>query len=328
MPVFPIPVFVGVVLVFLAVRMWLVVGRATPLAGLAALCGAQSLIIALAQHYGVSGTRGLQPISATLIPPAAWLALLVTAVRGVQRTDLLHAAGPLTALLALAVQPYALDVLIPLVFAGYGGAILWWVRRNGTDGLPRLALASGERPRLLWTVIGAALIASAFSDVLIVAVVVAGADHLRLWIVSFYTGLNLIVIGGLSLSPELSTVDDLRSEPPKATEEDSQIMARLEVLMADKRPYLDPDLTLNVLARKLSLPAKQLSAAINRSTGENVSRYINGARIRAAQEALAKGQTVTQAMFAAGFNTKSNFNREFLRVTGHSPSGWQRTQGG
>ena len=327
MPVFPIPVFVGVVLIFLAARMWLAMGRATPLAGLAALCGLQSLVIALAQHYGLQGMRELQPITATLIPPAAWLALLVTAVRGVQRLDLLHAVGPVMALLALAVQPYALDVLIPLLFAGYGAAILWLVRRGGADGLPRLRLAAGDRPGLLWTVIGAALIASAFSDVLIVGAVVAGSEHLRPWIVSLYTGLNLILIGGLSLSPDLSGEDEATPEPPQATPEDSQIMARLDTLMADKRPYLDPDLTLNVLSRKLSVPAKQLSAAINRSTGENVSRYINGARIRTAQEALLQGRTVTQAMFAAGFNTKSNFNREFLRVTGQSPSDWQKGQG-
>ena len=86
--------------------------------------------------------------------------------------------------------------------------------------------------------------------------------------------------------------------------------------------YLDPDLTLARLARRMTLPAKQVSAAVNRVTGENVSRLINGYRIRHACERLAAGDGVTTAMLASGFNTKSNFNREFLRVTGMSPSRW------
>ncbi|MGL5010519.1 MAG: helix-turn-helix domain-containing protein [Paracoccaceae bacterium] len=92
--------------------------------------------------------------------------------------------------------------------------------------------------------------------------------------------------------------------------------------MARDKPYLDPNLTLAHLARKLRVPAKTLSAAINRATGENVSRFVNAERIRHAQSILLRGETVTEAMLASGFNTKSNFNREFLRVAGASPSDW------
>ncbi|NHF73821.1 AraC family transcriptional regulator [Paracoccus xiamenensis] len=37
---------------------------------------------------------------------------------------------------------------------------------------------------------------------------------------------------------------------------------------------------------------------------------------------LLQGQSVADAMLSSGFNTKSNFNREFLRVAGASPSDW------
>jgi AraC-like DNA-binding protein len=76
------------------------------------------------------------------------------------------------------------------------------------------------------------------------------------------------------------------------------------------------------LARKLIVPAKQLSAAINRTKGENVSRYINRQRIEEACRLLSTGQSITVAMLDSGFNTKSNFNREFLRVKGSNPSTW------
>lgn len=134
----------------------------------------------------------------------------------------------------------------------------------------------------------------------------------------------LLALGALSLSRSLSDMpeerhDNAATATASASEEDTQIIARLDALVEEGGLYLDPDLTLTRLARRLGLPVKTLSSAINRVTGENVSRYINARRIKAACDALASGQSVTEAMLSAGFNTKSDFNREFLRVTGKTP---------
>ncbi len=99
-------------------------------------------------------------------------------------------------------------------------------------------------------------------------------------------------------------------------------MDRLNALMDEETLFLDADLTLDRLSRRLRVPVKQLSAAINRTTGDNVSRYVNAFRIRCACQHLQAGDTVTNAMLSSGFNTKSNFNREFLRLKGCSPSTW------
>ena len=151
-----------------------------------------------------------------------------------------------------------------------------------------------------------------------------GAPEWHPWIISINSSVMLLLIGMLSLSNALDGDDSASEEPeaPEASEQDAEIVARLDALMEAERLYLDPDLTLTRLARRLIVPVKQVSAAINKVTGENVSRYINAARIKAAQEALAAGESVTNAMLASGFNTKSNFNREFLRVTGQAPSEW------
>ena len=42
-------------------------------------------------------------------------------------------------------------------------------------------------------------------------------------------------------------------------------------------------------------------------------------------ESLMDGESVTTAMLSSGFNTRSNFNREFRRITGKSPSDWRAT---
>jgi AraC-like DNA-binding protein len=43
---------------------------------------------------------------------------------------------------------------------------------------------------------------------------------------------------------------------------------------------------------------------------------------------LEQGRTITAAMLESGFNTKSNFNREFLRLKEISPSAWIARQPG
>lgn len=93
--------------------------------------------------------------------------------------------------------------------------------------------------------------------------------------------------------------------------------------MRGRQLYLDPDLTLARMARMLGVPAKVLSAAVNQASGGNVSRYVNGWRITRAAELWARGTPVTSAMLESGFATKSNFNREFQRIKGCTPSQWR-----
>jgi AraC-like DNA-binding protein len=72
--------------------------------------------------------------------------------------------------------------------------------------------------------------------------------------------------------------------------------------------------------------AGQAVRSNNRASGENVSRYVNRLRIENACRLMLQGQNVTAAMLDSGFNTKSNFNREFLRLKQESPSKWLEAQ--
>lgn len=327
MPTLPIPVFVALALAFGCLRLWADQGRLSSLGLLLALCAVQSLIIALAQHYMVPGMRLVQPVSAAFIPPGAWFAYLVTAVRPANRADLLHLLVPLAALAALLVAPAFLDVLLPAAFVGYGIAILAQALQ-GSDAQPNASLAHDNLPSRIWLVIGAALIASALSDVVIVLAQVMGYAQARGWIITVFSVGNLLLIGLFALSPTLRNDAPETTDPaPEPAQPDAELWNRVLELMAQEKPYLDPNLTLAQLARKLRVPAKALSVTINRATGDNVSRFVNAARIRHAQDLLTQGESVTEAMFASGFNTKSNFNREFLRVVGTSPSAWAKKDG-
>ncbi len=101
-------------------------------------------------------------------------------------------------------------------------------------------------------------------------------------------------------------------------------MAAIDALMQAKHVYRAVDLNLDRLARKAGIPARQISIAINRATGKNVSQYVNEQRIAEACQLLAETErSVTEIMFDVGFQTKSNFNREFKRVTEMTPLQWR-----
>lgn len=319
----PVPLIASLALGYLLVRAAL--GREQPVLMLALLaaCMVQGVVIALHQHYGVPGLGAVQPVTATLIPPLAWLALQGVAMRGLKPAqDWVHGLVPMFTAFCVGFAPGVVDQAVMAAFIGYGGAMLW-VLRAGRDVLARTQFGSGQRPLVIWRVIGGALVVSGISDALIVAAQMAGLGAWQPVIIGVFSSGTLLVLGGLGLSQSLgASTAESGEELAQGDEADAALLARLEALMAGRRPYLEPELSLSQLARRLGVPAKALSGAVNRAGGENVSRYINAHRIAHACAELAAGKPVTEAMLAAGFNTKSNFNREFLRVKGCAPSAW------
>ncbi len=106
---------------------------------------------------------------------------------------------------------------------------------------------------------------------------------------------------------------------------DRSLLDELNNLLVDQKFFADTNLNLQKLARKAGHPPRTISRVVNQLTGQNVSQWVNAARVNAACTLLKNADiAVTDAMHEAGFSTKSNFNREFKRVTGHSPSDWRR----
>lgn len=325
----PVPIVVALVLAFLLLRAVLR-GEGHPmLRALIAACAAQSVLVALVQHYGIAALRPVQPVTATLLPPLAWLAFVAVSQRPLSLArDAAHALAPAAALAALVVAPAALDLVIVGAFAGYGASLLRATVGEGA-ALPGARLESGDVPHVVWRLVGAALLASALGDLLIAADGTLGEGAWRGPIVSLSGSAVLLAIGALALSRDIDppAPGDAPDAPPPAPDpqeatRDAALIARLERLLDDDGAHLDPDLTLARLARKLGAPAKTLSGAINRTYGESVSRVVNRRRIAHAAALLEGGAPVTRAMLESGFNTKSNFNREFGRLKGMSPTAW------
>lgn len=298
----------------------------------------QSILVGIVQYYGFASLRWLQPITASIIPALAWMAFLEASLRArLQIRDWVHFSVPTVVALCVFVLPAIIDVVLCSLFVGYGSAILVMLHRQGGD-FAHMRLTSGHIPALVWRFIAFTLIASAISDMLIIVAKIDGNDQIVGLILSITSSLALLTIGFLSLSPDIAIDVDVdvdvqsgdQNQPSDhvpatlSNPEHQTIMARLEDLQIREQLYLDPDLTLARISRRMGVPLKQISTAINATTGENVSRFINRYRIEHACRELDKGETVTATMLTSGFNTKSNFNREFLRITGKTPSQWQQ----
>jgi AraC-like DNA-binding protein len=118
---------------------------------------------------------------------------------------------------------------------------------------------------------------------------------------------------------------------PKATLEIDQqiastILQRWEALVKTENLHKQEfGITLSQAARKLQVPARQLSNAINQVYGKSFSVYLNDQRIQEAQRLLLENRDmpIIDVMQESGFSSKSNFNKEFLRVVGMSPSAFR-----
>ena len=85
------------------------------------------------------------------------------------------------------------------------------------------------------------------------------------------------------------------------------------------------DLTLDMLAACVHVSGSQLCRSFRRATGSTVFAYLNRYRIMKSCALLQEtNKKISEISGLCGFNNISYFNREFLRVTRLTPSGYRR----
>jgi AraC-like DNA-binding protein len=91
--------------------------------------------------------------------------------------------------------------------------------------------------------------------------------------------------------------------------------------------HLDPSLKIQDLASKLDTSPKALSQVINQHFGKSFYDFVNTYRCEEVKAILSQADrktTILEAMYKAGFNSKSSFNKEFKKLTGQTPSEFRR----
>jgi len=102
----------------------------------------------------------------------------------------------------------------------------------------------------------------------------------------------------------------------------------IEQTIRSNNLHLDPDLSLEEVARSVGLPERVVSQVIRQNTVQNFSDYINSKRICYAKEVLRdrkqNDKTILEILYESGFNSKSVFNTQFKKQTGYAPKEYRK----
>ncbi|WP_337970591.1 AraC family transcriptional regulator [Vibrio navarrensis] len=348
----PLPFIVTLLLSILAAILWLRnEPHEKPALYFVTLCVLTTSMVGLRWTFDIPLFRLLQPILASFIPIAAWYCF--TQAHAKTRFHFIHAIGPLLALVFSLTYPFwqpPIDPLLTLLYVGYGVALIR-LSLNTRNVPGQVRISDIDKALRSERLAGGMLLLSASIDgALALDFALYKGEH-AMYILTIGHAVLLPILAFAVISTTLSirqsdtedtsesapelvgtpaaAIQEVTDKPTKLSldhDEAQTIIDKLDYLMTTKEVYLDPDLTLDRLSRKLVIPARQISMAINQIFGRNISQIINEYRIKKAQQLLLEtNDSITQIYLNAGFQTKSNFHREFSRITGQTPSEFRKT---
>ncbi|WP_084633338.1 helix-turn-helix domain-containing protein [Pleomorphomonas oryzae] len=338
MPSIPLPFVVSLVLCLILLRMIRHgAGKFGLFPLLVAAFAVQAALSGLNWNFGWQPARLIQPVLAALLPAMSFMAFDRLRHSTPAPAVWLHLLPAVVVAVLVAVWRVSIDAVLFVIYLGYGVAMLA-VARQGPGTLSAVRFSDERMAYRALVALGAVLVFTAFLDASVSVDLFLGEGRQAKLLLTAASVLWLAVAGYAATvagdsRPEteaLSGEEAAPSPPPLPVDEDTRaadaaVIGRIEALMAEKQIYRDPDLTLERLARRAGIPARQISGALNRAHGRNVSQVVNEYRVRDAQRRLTQtDEPVTVVMLESGFGTKSNFNREFLRVTGMTPSAYRR----
>ena len=263
--------------------------------------------------------RSELPLPPGLPGPLVWLYIKGSRGELKAKDGLLSLPGATAFLLPLPDFPFDLVWNGLFAFLSLRSARQWRGRAEGKESpgawfllLPSLILLSTVSALcdfiFMW--IGIPPVSDLFS--LLISLLEAGLIFIPAWIVmSRSQGILIPLRETVGAYGKNRLAEDLMEEYGR----------RLREAMQGRSLYRDPDLTLGALAKRLEIPPVSLSQLINRETGGNFHRYINGLRIQEACRLLLDdpGKTVLEILYEVGFNSKSTFNSAFKAGTGMTP---------
>ncbi|MCC6398605.1 MAG: helix-turn-helix transcriptional regulator [Bacteroidetes bacterium] len=134
------------------------------------------------------------------------------------------------------------------------------------------------------------------------------------------------VFQGLSTrEPDGPTAEKRKYQKSRLSKEEAEVQyGKLQDLMVSGRPYLDCNLTLSSLSRRMGISVHHLSQIINQQGGRNFFEFVNAYRVEEARRLLEDSRsdhlTIAAVGFESGFSSVSSFNAVFRRACGSTPS--------
>lgn len=299
-----------------------------------------------------SWVRSIQPIVASLVPPLTWWCYS-HAMSNKSHWKLLHVA--VVALVSISISQFNemrdfIDFVIIGTYVGYAIA-LFKLTQLSPDEWKGVKFSQVDAFKTSLYLTSGLLLFSAVVDVGIVLdfalsegqniTTILSVGHVLILPVLAY----VVSIAGGTISLEVDAepvekkeavtleasaadseeVTDSEEAPDSKEDTHTQVLDTVEKLLLASQLHLDPNLNLNRLARKSGIPARNISIAVNTLKGKNVSQFINEYRIQNAMNLLeTSNHSITEIYEMVGFHSKSNFNREFSRITDSTPSKYRQ----
>jgi AraC-like DNA-binding protein len=107
---------------------------------------------------------------------------------------------------------------------------------------------------------------------------------------------------------------------------------RLLEVMSTEKPYLDNQLTIAQLGKKVDVPPHHLSQVLNDHLDSNFFEFVNSYRVEEVKKRFLdptnKNLTLLGIAMDSGFNSKASFNRIFKQMTNQTPTEYIKTTSG
>ena len=101
---------------------------------------------------------------------------------------------------------------------------------------------------------------------------------------------------------------------------------QLQELMQQKKPYLEPNLTLKALAELLNISSNQLSRVLNQGFQQNFAEFVNTYRLETFKNNISdptlEHLTILGLAYESGFNSKTVFNSFFKKMMDKTPKAY------
>lgn len=110
-------------------------------------------------------------------------------------------------------------------------------------------------------------------------------------------------------------------------EHETEKLKEIKNYLETQKPYLDKNLTVQLLAEELNMSKADLSAIIRNQLNKNFNDFINSYRVEEVKRKLDNPEfskyTVLTIAELCGFNSQSSFYRVFKNITGKTPNDYQ-----
>lgn len=113
------------------------------------------------------------------------------------------------------------------------------------------------------------------------------------------------------------------------SQQEARLLAtELQVQMDELELYLNPDLSLRMLAAEMGVTDKKLSQLLNQHLNESFSSFVNKKRVQSfisrAEAGALQNLSIDGLAIQCGFPSKSSFYRSFKKITGQTPGSMLR----